>query len=239
MMSKIKWILVVSGVLHFFNTQLIAQNIKAEEKGSPSLIIKYSPVSVLDFYNPSLLQVGVEHRLSGKHFLEHEAGLISAYRIENNFNGNVQGTTKIGWRLQEEWRIYFNEGLRADKGNGYFSLMATWRYSSYEDWVTVSSSDWNFFRTYQTKVEDELLALSPGLGMQMIWDNLLTVDFSANLGISYKRRSNGTPEDSNFIFFDDGWGDFPDAFTLRSPTERIAPHLTISVKLGFIAGRRE
>lgn len=224
-------------LLSVFQVSLYSQQ-EQQQLGSPSIIWKYSPVSLFDFYNPTIMQVGLEHRLTKRSYLEHEAGLITAYRADNSFNGNPQGITKLGWRFQEEWRLYLGESLRQGIGNGYFSLLASWRYSSFEDWITFFSGDGNFFRTQKVKIEDELAVIAPGFGLQLLWDKLLTVDMSIHAGVAYKKRSNDAFQDSDVFFFDDNWGAFPSAFTIRTPTERLAPHLILSLKLGFITKRK-
>jgi hypothetical protein len=217
-----------------FGVSLIAQENGTnwrDDRPAPRFILKYSPISHLDFYNPVLFQLGLEHRLSDQLYLEHEVGLISAFRNQNGRDN--EGQYKWGWRLQEEIRYYYNQAPQWNSLNAYLSGLATWRNTSFDNWVTASYRNGAYFRNFEAEVEEEIFALAFGIGAHILWDKVITIDMSAHYGVKYMERTSGVPNDADW-FLDDSGSGWISPFEVRDEREGFFPHFIFSLKVGFI-----
>lgn len=195
----------------------------------PKILVKFSPIDLVNFIEPTIT-VSVEHRLFGKHYLEHEFGYI--YRKPAEL---PKGT--LGFRYQLGYHYVYNE---VNKSRQFVGFRCHYRklFGEVEDFV------WRKDFSYQQNVKYQNTLYSYGFtalwGTAHFWgkSSRWYTDFQTGMGLSWKPfKVENYPADAenpkfvswiynSKVFTNDGT-------TLRNGENPIYVNFIFALKIGY------
>lgn len=200
-----------------------AQDSSRVDSPSRFIILKYSPLSILDPI--SSYQFAVEYRLWEKAIsLQHEAGYITNILFRESDSRNREGI-----RLRNEIRFYLQPGGKEGEG-AYIAPEILFIHYSYRKTGTICHGfdqeffDCNYREKVDYEVQKQVYAFHPKVGYQRIYKGI-AIDLYAGLGFRQVRiKETGRPEE----FEEDEYFSFK-----KGPGIYNLPGISFGLKTGY------
>jgi hypothetical protein len=212
---------------------ILAQILRGQEKENfsdygPKMAVKLNLMAMIDFTEPTFA-LAFEHRLKGKHYLEHEFGYIYA-------NPWLMPKDLRGFRYRLGYHYVYNENFSQYK---YFGVQVHYRqlYSNVEEFV------WRQNRNFQQKTAIESTFHSYGFtvlgGKVRYFGERWYSDLQVGLGFSWKPFNlKNYPIDSenpNYITWMYNSQNYAhDGVSLRNGDNPIYLNMLFTVKVGYV-----
>lgn len=201
----------------------LAQGLKAQKEplGMPVWVLKYSPISLVDFFTPAV-QFSGERFLSDHFSLNLDAGYLFNYP-------NLRGEILTGYRLRPSVRFY-----KASRRNPnaikfkVFEFMYKDAYTKKSDWFC--RQDCAYLENLQYWRKAETFALNAGFGRLYKVGNSMNVEWHLSWGLrSLEYSTKSLPSDAVMSGVDP-------FFFGNSPISGfyVFPSMVIGFKIGWI-----
>jgi hypothetical protein len=196
----------------------------------PKIMVKFSPFDFVNFFEPTLA-VSVEHRLIGKHYLEHEFGYIYTNPIK-------LPTGTHGLRYQLGYHFVYKQD---EKDRKYWGVQCHYRqlFGEVENYV------WRKDFSYQQNIKYQNKLYSYGFtalwGSTHFWgkSSRWFTDFQVGMGLSWKPlKIENYPSDAEnpkFVSWIYNSQMFThDGTTLRNGENPVYVNFLFALKIGYL-----
>jgi hypothetical protein len=205
------------------------------ESARKNVIIKYSPLPMLDFDNT--IQFGVEIPLGkGDFSVQEDLGFgHSSFNIWYHEENEVPDKQTFKSRTHLRWYFVERRRMRAYVGPEFLYKKVVYREEQWvgRDCAGGRGGPCSFFENREVRVDKNVGAVHARFGWQFIFPSRLTLDVFSGLGFRSVVNKSRTPSipDSEIRSIYDHWQSV-------GPSERdILPSLVLGIHLGIVLGK--
>ncbi len=194
-------------------SSLKAQNEVPSSFFPPKMILKYSPINLLDFNTPGIT-FSLEHYLTENHYLHHEISFLSDLGYTR-----YEEQPLIGVRLRTGYRVYYRELYDDGPSNPFLEVLIKYKHTYQKKTSTYSRFDGLFFEDITTRIRTTSMGIYVAWGQQYYLSPRLTIEWGTTLGLRFLNKASlDVPPDAErpLLTFDleDGNHTFPSTFLL-------------------------